>query len=84
MADALRYVATQFATGGSASSAPATPQHRTAAIRAVTTDKNLTRDEQVKLMALFVTNIAAVDSYLAIDDVELCTEFIRHQLATLI
>jgi hypothetical protein len=84
VADALRYVATQFATGDSASSAPATPQRRTAAIRAVTTDKNLTRDEQVKLMALFVTNIAAADSYLAIDDAELRTEFIRHQLGTLI
>ena len=65
-------------------SAPATPQCRTAAIRVVTMDKNLTHDEQVGLMALFVTNIAAVDSYLAIDDAELCTEFICHQLATLI
>jgi hypothetical protein len=47
-------------------------------------DKNLTHDEQVTLMALFITNIAAVDSYLAIDDGELRTEFIHHQLATLI
>ena len=84
VADALRYVATQFATGDSANNAPATPQRRTAAIRAVTTDKNLTREEQVELMALFVTNIAAADSYLAIDDAELRTEFIRHRLATLI
>ena len=84
VADALHYVAMEFSTGNSASSAPATPQHRTAAICAVTTDKNLTRDEQVKLMALFITNIAAADSYLAIDDVELRTEFIHHQLATLI
>jgi hypothetical protein len=45
-------------------------------------DKNLTRDEQVKLMALF--NIAATDSYLAINDAELCTKFIRYQLTTLI
>ena len=84
VADALCYVATQLATGDSANSAPAAPQRRTAAICVVTMDKNLTCDEQVELMALFVTNIAAADSYLAINDAELHTEFIRHQLATLI
>jgi hypothetical protein len=84
VANALRYVAAQFATGNSVSGAPATPQRHTAAICAVTMDKNLTRDKQVKLMALFVTNIVAADSYLAINDAELCTEFICYQLATLI
>jgi hypothetical protein len=82
--NALHYVAMQFATGDSVSGAPATPQHRTAAIHVVTTDKNLTCDEQVKLMALFITNIAAVDSYLAFNNAELHTEFIRYQLTTLI
>ena len=75
MADALRFAATHLTANDAASSAePSTPQRRTAAIRA----------EQIKLMGLFVKNIAAADSYLAIDDAELCTEFIREQLATFV
>jgi hypothetical protein len=85
VADALRFVATHLATNDAASSAePSTPQRRTATIRAVTKDANLTRSEQIKLMGLFVKDIAAADSYLAIDDAELRTEFIREQLTTFV
>ena len=85
MADALRFAATHLTANDAASSAePSTPQCRTAAIRAVTTDTNLTRAGQIKLMGLFVKNIAATDSYLAVDDAELHTEFIREQLTTFV
>ncbi|KAJ8594106.1 hypothetical protein M405DRAFT_730329 [Rhizopogon salebrosus TDB-379] len=78
VADALRFAATHLTTSEAINNAPpSTPQRRTTAIRAVTTDAYLTRPEQVQLMSLFVTNIAAADSYLAIDDAELRTEFIR-------
>ena len=66
------------------STEPSTPQHHTATIHAATTDTNLTRTERIKLMGLFVKNIAAADSYLAVDDAELHTEFICERLATLI
>jgi len=85
VADALRFVASHLASSDEANNGPpSTPQRRTTAIRAVTTDKNLTHPEQLQLMGLFVSNIAAADSYLAIDDVELRTEFIRQQLASLV
>ncbi len=85
MADALHFVAMHLTTNDAASSAePSTPQCCTTAIRAVTTDTNLTCAEQIKLMGLFVKDIAAADSYLAIDDVELHTEFIHEQLTTFI
>ncbi len=85
MADALCFVATHLTTNDAASSAePSTPQHCTTAICAVTIDTNLTRAEQIKLMGLFVKDIATANSYLAIDDVELHTEFIREQLTTFI
>jgi hypothetical protein len=44
------------------------------------TDTYLTHPEQVQFMSLFVMNIATADSYLAIDDAELHTEFICHLL----
>ena len=44
----------------------------------------ITRAKQITLMGLFVKNIAAADSYLAVDDAKLCTEFIREQLATFV
>ena len=85
VADALCFAATHLTANDAANSAePSTPQCRTAAIRAVTTDTNLTCAEQIKLMGLFVKNIAAADSYLAVDDAELRTEFIHEQLATFI
>ena len=64
VADALHFVATHLTTNDAASSAePSTPQHCTTAIRAVTTDTNLTCAEQIKLMGLFVKGIATADSY---------------------
>jgi len=72
-------------TNDAASSAePSTPQCHTTAICAATTDTNLTCAKQIKLMGLFVRDIAAANSYLAIDNVELHTEFIREQLTTFI
>jgi hypothetical protein len=72
VADALRDVTAQFNADSSATSGSAncTPQCRTAAIRAAATDQRL------KILHLFCDNIAAADSYLAIDDAELRTDFI--------
>ena len=85
VADALRFAATHLTANDAASSAePSTPQCCTTAICAVTTDTNLTRAEQIKLVGLFIKNIAATGSYLAVDDAELCTEFIRKQLDTFV
>ena len=76
VADALRDVAAQFNLESGGTSAQAIPQRRTAAIRAAATDLNLTRDQRLQVLHLFRDNIAAADAYLAIDDAELCTEFI--------
>jgi hypothetical protein len=76
VADTLRDVAAQFNLDSGGTSAQATPQRRTAAIRVAATDLNLTRDQQLQVLHLFRDNIAAADAYLAIDDAELRTEFI--------
>ena len=76
VADALRDVAAQFNLDSSGTSAQATPQRRTATIRAAATDLNLTHDQRLQVLHLFQDNIAAADAYLAIDDAELRTEFV--------
>lgn len=76
VADALRDVAAQFNADSSGTSAQATPQWRTAAIRAAATDLNLTRDQRLQVLHLFRDNIAAADAYLAIEDADLRTDFI--------
>jgi len=59
VADALRNVATSMAPSESLSTdALTTPQRRTAAIRVVTKDKNLMREEQVRVMRLFQEDMA--------------------------
>jgi len=81
VADALRNVATSMAPSESLSTdALTTPQRRTAAIRVVTKDKNLTREEQVRVMCLFREDMAIADSYLAIEDVETRTAYIQAEL----
>jgi hypothetical protein len=74
--DALRDVVAQFNVNSSGTSAKGTLQHWTAAIRAAATDLNLTCDQLFKVLHLFRDDIAVADAYLAIDDAELCTEFI--------
>lgn len=64
----------------SSSGAPETPQRRTAAIKLAVCDENLTRQERIQVFSLFRRDIAAADAYLAIDDEELRTEFIRAEL----
>lgn len=81
VADALRTVASSMLSSDStATDALATPRRRTAAIRAVTKDKALTPEEQVRVMRLFREDIAIADSYLAIDDVNTRTAYIRSEL----
>jgi len=81
VADALRNVATSMAPSESLSTdALTTPQCCTAAIRVVTKDKNLTREEQVRVMRLFWEDMAIADSYLAIEDVETHTAYIQAEL----
>ena len=76
VADALCDVAAQFNLDSGGTSAQATPQRWTAAIRVAATDINLTRDQWLQVLHLFRDNIAAADAYLAIDDAELHTKFI--------
>lgn len=53
-----------------------TPQCRSTAIRAVEKDQELNGEEHIKAMHLFKCDIAAADSYLAINDFTVHAEFI--------
>jgi len=57
-------------------SALSTPQHHTSAIQVVGKDSELDGIEHIKAMHLFKRDIAAADSYLAIEDPIICAEFI--------
>jgi hypothetical protein len=80
VADALRHIATSLTPSVSATDALATPQRRTAAIQVVTKDKNLTAEEQVKVMRLFREDMAIADSYLAIENTATHTAYIHAEL----
>jgi len=83
VADALRNVATSLTsseTQGMSTDALTTPQRRTAAIQVVMRDKSLTRVDQVRVMRLFHEDMAIVDSYLAIEDIETHTAYIQAEL----
>lgn len=81
VADAICSVSAQFSIADAAdSNLLSTPQRLTVAIRAVTTDNDLTRTERIQVMCLFRRDIAAADAYLAIEDVDLRTEFIRAEI----
>ena len=80
VADALHHVATSLTPSASTTDALATPQRHTAAIRVVTKDKNLTAEEQVKVMHLFWEDMAIAYSYLTIEDTATHTAYIRAEL----
>jgi hypothetical protein len=85
VADALSSVASSLQVSPMVSSNDycdlGTPQRRTRAIRAVTSDLLLTKAEQIKAMRLFKKDIASADTYLAIDDLELCASYLKDELA---
>ena len=56
---------------------PSTPQHWLMAICAIEKDEELSGEECIKAMCLFKHDIAAADSYLAINDSAVHAEFIR-------
>ena len=56
---------------------PSTPQHRYMAIWAVEKDQKLNSKECIKAMRLFKCDIAAMDSYLVINDSTTLAEFIH-------
>ena len=74
VAGALREVAESF--NNSANGGLTTPQHRTSAIRAVAKDWELNASERIKAICLFKRDIAAADTYLAIDESDIRAEFI--------
>ena len=76
VADAISSVACSFETADFG-----TPQRRTRAIKAVTSDLSLTKAEQIKAMRLFRKDIASADTYLAIDEPELRTAYLKDELA---
>ena len=77
VADALREVAAQYGADSNGTGAiQTTPQRRTTAIRAASSDPNLTYDQRLKVLHLFHKDISAADTYLAIEDKELRTDFI--------
>ena len=59
---------------------PSTPQRRSMAIRAIEKDEELNGEERIKAMRLFKRDIAAADSYLAINDSTVRAEFIRLEI----
>jgi hypothetical protein len=59
---------------------PSTPQRRSMAIRAIEKDEELNGEERIKAMRLFKRDIAAADSYLAINDSAVRAEFIRLEI----
>lgn len=79
MAGAFQEIASQFAADGS--DEHSTPKRRTAAICTATLDKSLSTSEKIQVFRLFCSDIAAADAYLAIEDIELRTEFIRSEIA---
>jgi hypothetical protein len=61
-------------------SGPSTPQHRSMTIRAIEKDQELNSEEHIKAMCLFKHDIAAADSYLAINDSAVHAEFIHLEI----
>jgi hypothetical protein len=78
VAEALQHVASSLECSGDS---PTTPSRRTRAIKAVTIDASLSQTERIKAVRLFRKEIASADAYLAIDDEELRTLYIRDELA---
>ena len=77
--DAISLVASSLCSETESS----TPGRRTRAIKAIEADENLTQQERIKAMRLFRQDIAAADTYLAIDDEELRTEYLKDELSSL-
>ena len=81
VASAICDIAAQFGNADAADTdLLTTPQHRTAAICAVAINKDLTYEEHIQVIYLFQCDISVADTYLAIDDVDLCTEFIHAEI----
>ena len=78
VASALREMASSFVDTDNGDLS--TPQRRLMAIRAVEKDQELNSGERIKAMCLFKRDIAAADSYLAINDSTLRAEFIRLEI----
>lgn len=69
-------VAQMASSLGSASALIATPTRRSKAVRTVSTDETLCREDRKAAIKLFTTDIALCDSYLAIEDIEMRNEFL--------
>jgi hypothetical protein len=76
VADALCDVAAQLNADSEGTLDQKTPQRRTTAIGVAANDHDLTHAQQLQVLHLFCTDMAAADAYLAIEDAELQTEFI--------
>ena len=77
VAAALRDVASSFTNTDEAQT---TPKRLTSAIRMVEHDDDLSQYERVQVMRLFRKEMAVADSYLAIEDKETRTMFIRFEM----
>jgi hypothetical protein len=80
VADALSSVASSLCSNEANTFGTPSPQRRTRAIKAVTSDLSLTQAEQIKAMRLFRKDIASADTYLAIDKPELRTAYLKDEL----
>jgi tellurite resistance protein len=79
VADVLSSIASSLSVSDNQDSS--TPQRRTRAIKMVSVDESLSKEECVKAMRLFRKDIASADTYLAIDEKGLWTAYIHDELA---
>jgi hypothetical protein len=81
VASALQSIASSLQESEEHGTEFSTPQRRTKAIKAVATDHSLMRDERIKAMRLFRKDIASADAYLAIEDDDMRTCYLKEELA---
>jgi hypothetical protein len=74
MAEAIIQLSQSFSNAGSS-----TPERRNKAIALLEDDGDFSDDEEVKVMGLFVENMAIADTFLGIRKQKVRTTFIRSQ-----
>ena len=77
VADAVRAVADSISGNDGLSN---TPERRTRAVKVIQDDASLSVPEHISGIRLFTKNIAVADSYLALTNTEMRTEFVRSEI----
>ena len=74
VAEAIKDLASTFSAS---SGAQTTPERRVKAIRAAEKDKDMTATQKISLISLFQSDISYADAYMAFEDMELRTAYIK-------